>query len=158
MWSSTLPTGTVRNEGRGSRTFPESTPQPLYPTRPSPPTQSTQPSQPNQPGSPTQSTQPSRPSSHTSGHQSQQIEELRAEVDRLQREKQQAEAEVDRLQSRADQLRKQLSTRRESQQAIIDRYEEVISDLEAAATTGRQPTETTDEGGFRSRLRRWLFK
>jgi peptidoglycan hydrolase CwlO-like protein len=133
MWSSTLPTGTVREEGLGSRTFPEqSTPQ-----------------------LPQRVDQPSTQSS-------QENAALQAEIEELRKENQQAEAEIRRLESQVDVVRKQLANQKDAEAAMVDRYERVISELEAAAAT--TPEESTASGdregsqhGLLSRLKNRLF-
>jgi len=94
---------------------------------------------------------------------------LREEVDRLRTEKQQAEAEIQRLQSEVDRLQSQLADRQQSQQAMVDRYERVIAELEtAAATAPATQTGGPDSSGGRSagstrssslvdRLTGWLY-
>ncbi|MEA1932224.1 MAG: hypothetical protein U9O06_11850 [Euryarchaeota archaeon] len=144
MWSSTLPTRTVRNEGRSRRTFPR---------------QST--AQPN-----SRRKQPQQPDSTANRSQA----ALREEVDRLRTENQQAEAEIQRLQSEIDRLRGQLADHQQSQQAIIDRYEAILGELESAAATDppaatrRAPVDSAGstesrraEKGVIARLRRWLL-
>jgi len=130
MWSSTLPTRTVRNEGRSRRTFPQqSAPQPD--------------------GRPRQQRH-SKPAANRSQAA------LREEVDRLRQEKQQAEAEIQQLKSEVDRLQSQLDNRQQTQQAMVDRYEAIIAELEAAAATA--PTNTTaDKQGLLGRLKRELF-
>lgn len=133
MWSSTLPTGTVREEGRGSQTFPkQSTPQ-----------------------SPQRVDQPSPQPTH-------QNAALQAEIEELRKENQQAEAEIQRLESQVGLLRKQLANRKDAEAAMVDRYERIISELEAAAAT--TPQESTASGdregsqrGLLSRLKNRLF-
>lgn len=138
MWSSTLPTRTVRNEGRSSRTFPQqSIPQPG-----------------SSPSHPPQEPDPTISRDHHSRA------ELRAEADRLKRDNQQAEAEIQRLESQVDLLRTQLADRNQSQQAIVDRYEQVISELESAAATAppkANADRSADGRGLIDRLTAWLF-
>ena len=123
MWSSTLPTGTVRNEQRSSRTYPQST---------------------RQPPRPSESNRHSRA-------------ELESEIDRLRQEKQQADAEVQRLESEVDRLRSQIADRRQSQQAMIDQYEAIITELEAAAASARSANHATSNRGLLGRLKDGLF-
>jgi len=127
MWSSTLPTGTIRTERRAGRTFPRSD---SYP-RPADPT--------------------------TSAGCSQAA--LHAEIKRLRAENQQLEAHIESLRSQVE--RHQADT-----QAVVDRYERVIAELEQAAATA--PTESTGPqesrpagqvgtaGGLLQQLQQWL--
>ena len=131
MWSSTLPTRTVRNEGRSRRTFPQqSAPQP-----------------------------DSRPKQqrHSEPVSTRSQAALREEVDRLRQEKQQAEAEIQQLESEVDRLQSQLDDRQQSQQAMVDRYEAIIAELEAAAATGPTANTTASNEGLLGRLKRELF-
>jgi len=120
MWSSTLPTGTVREEGRGSRTYPQSA------------------------GQPARRRQSDR----------QPRAELAAEVERLRREKRQADAEIERLESQVELLRNQLERHHESKRAMVDRYERVIAELETAAATAPAAEPTSAEASTRGLLDR----
>ena len=120
MWSSTLPTGTVREEGRGSRTYPQSA------------------------GQPARRRQSDR----------QPRAELAAEVERLRREKRQADAEIERLESQVELLRSQLERHHESKRAMADRYERVIAELETAAATAPAAEPTSAEASTRGLLDR----
>ena len=120
MWSSTLPTGTVREEGRGSRTYPQSA------------------------GQPVRRRQSDR----------QPRAELAAEVDRLRREKRQADAEIERLESQVELLQNQLERHHESKRAMVDRYERVIAELETAAATAPTAEPTSAEASTRGLLDR----
>lgn len=131
MWSSTLPTGTVRNEGRSRRTFPRRS-------------ASRSESRPRQP----RATDPAADRSQAA---------LQEEVDRLRAETQQAEAEIQRLEAEVDRLRSQLADRQQSRQAMIDRYEATIAELEAAAATAPTREHTADKGRLLDRLKRDLF-
>jgi predicted nucleic acid-binding Zn-ribbon protein len=130
MWSSTLPTGTVREEGRGSQTFPkQSTPQ--------------SPQRVDQP-----STQPGRENAA-----------LQAEIEELRKENQQAEAEIQRLESQLGLLRKQLANRKDAEAAMVDRYERIVSELESAAATAPESATADSNGdryGLLSRLKNWF--
>jgi|AntRauTorcE11898_2_1112593.scaffolds.fasta_scaffold00355_16 predicted nucleic acid-binding Zn-ribbon protein len=131
MWSSTLPTRTVRNEGRSRRTFPQQSA-----SKPD-----SRPRQPRQ----------SDPVSDRSQAA------LREEVDKLRTEKQQAEAEIQQLQSEVDRLQGQLADRQQSQQAMIDQYEAIIAELEAAAATTPTTKPAAGKQGLLGRLKRELF-
>lgn len=130
MWSSTLPTGTVRNEGRSSRTYPQST---VHPD--------------NDPEEPEQ----------TVDRKQRSRAELLADIDRLQRKHETADTEIRRLESQVDRLRSRLADRQQAQQAIVDRYEAIITDLETAATTTPETKHTTSNRGLLSRLKDGLF-
>ena len=130
MWSSTLPTGTVREEGRADRTYPQSAGQPT--------------------GQPVR--QPTRPQ----GAERRSRAALAADVDRLRREKEAADAEIRRLESQVELLRGQLERQQESKRAIVDRYERVIAELETAAATtptAEPATAEASERGLLDRLR-----
>jgi chromosome segregation ATPase len=130
MWSSTLPTGTVREEGLGSRTFPEqSTPQ--LPQRVDQPAHET----------------------------AEQNATLQAELTALREEHKQAEAEIQRLESQVELLRKQLANQKDAEAAMVDRYERIISELESAAATAPESAtadSNDDRRGLLGRLKSWL--
>ena len=98
--------------------------------------------------------------------ESQRLAAANAEIKRLSTENQRARAEIRRLDSRIESLESELQGQQAAKQAIVDRYERVISELETAAatapttqsagaerTTGR--TQTVD-GGVIQRLTKWL--
>jgi uncharacterized protein YlxW (UPF0749 family) len=85
---------------------------------------------------------------------------LAAEVDRLRREKRQADAEIERLESQVELLQNQLERHHESKRAMVDRYERVIAELETAAATAptAEPTSAeTSTRGLLDRLTGGLF-
>ena len=140
MWSSTLPTGTISNTQRADRTFPRS--------RQAPENESPQ--------------EPSV-SSQTNSHQQ---AAATAEIGRLRAERQEMREEIQQLNAQVESLRSELQRQQEAKQAIVDRYERVISELETAAATapttqsagaeratGR--TQTVD-GRVIQRLTQWL--
>jgi len=133
MWSSTLPTGTVRNEGRSSRTYPQSTAPPDSPAT------------------------PPEKSDRTADRRQHSRAELLAEIDRLQAETEQADAEIRRLESQVDQLRSQLDDRHQAQQAMVDQYEAIITELEAAAATAPNARTARKKQGLLGRLKDGLF-
>ena len=126
MWLSTLPTGTVSDENRGDRTFPRSSP-----ADDSQPPQHTE-SAANRAGRPT--------AAHTT-----EIQQLRDETRRANRE-------IQRLEAECESLRAQVARQQTAKQAIVDRYERVIRELETAAATARSNESTQ---GSDARARRW---
>jgi len=79
---------------------------------------------------------------------------LAAEVERLRREKRQADAEIERLESQVELLRSQLERHHESKRAMVDRYERVIAELETAAATAPAAEPTSAEASTRGLLDR----
>lgn len=151
MWTTTLPTGTVRDEGRGRRTFPK---------------QSTSSSsgsgqRPRRAAHPRQNHPPRRSQPH---HGSGSTVAQQSELDRLREENRQAKAEIERLESQLDQFRTRLANHNRAKQAMIDRYEHIIAELESAAATASTSTaesaatttNQTTQRGLVSRLTRWL--
>jgi peptidoglycan hydrolase CwlO-like protein len=85
------------------------------------------------------------------------------EIERLRHENKQARAEIDQLETQVDRLEKQLANRQDSEQAIINRYEQVISELERAAATAPRDTpnrnrQTAKGNGIVDRISRWLSR
>lgn len=138
MWSSRLPTGTICDEQLASRTFPRSTHEPA--------------------------SQPSTAGESTTSPPSRSTETATTEVERLRAEKREAIAEIQQLESQVESLRSQVQRHQKAKQAIVDRYERLIAELEvAAATRPSEPTgsETADkrqphEQGLIDRLKNWL--
>ncbi|GEM_PF-357900 len=133
MWTSTLPTGTVRTEGLADRTVPADT----------------------------QTGHTQHPDSRDStGKRDQQRSEspTTTELTRLQARHAAAQAEIERLESQVGLLRRQLAKRQAAEQAIIDRYEQLISELQQAAATrpsNRRPKQAKNLT-VSAKISRWL--
>ena len=108
MWSSTLPTGTVRNEKRSSRTYPQST---------------------RQPPRPSESDRQSRTELEA------EVDRLRQEKQQAEAEVQRLESEVDRLRSRLDDRQQSQQAVIDQYEAIITELEAAAATTPAANTT-----------------------
>jgi len=136
MSTSRLPTGTVREEGRGNRTFPK---------------QSTSHREQSPGGRPHH--RPNQPTDQSAGSRATELQALREEY-------RQAQAEIQRLESQVDHLQKQVTTHKQAKQSIIDRYEQIISELESAAATAPQSTPNgggANRNSIAEQLKRWLL-
>lgn len=155
MWSSTLPTGTVSDAGRGARTYPERT-SPSNSTKQTSPVDIAEQTTPRKttPSSADNDTRDTRDARQT--HETARIEALQNEITRLRDENRRAKTEIERLRSQVKLLRKQLTNHQESRQAIINRYEQLISELERAAASAptKKSIRKSTRGGSASRKTR----
>jgi len=132
MWTSTLPTGTVRTEGLADRTVPAD--------------------------SQTGHTQNPDSRNATAQRDQQSSESPTTELTRLRARHAAAQAEIERLESQVGLLRRQLTKRQAAEQAIIDRYEQLISELQQAAATrpsNRRPKQAKNLT-VSAKISRWL--
>ena len=93
--------------------------------------------------------------------ESQRLAAANTEIKRLSTENQRARAEIRRLDSRIESLESELQGQQAAKQAIVDRYEHLLAELETAAATAGSASaadaeQTANDGGVVQRFTQWL--